>query len=373
MHLTNKPYTYFVQSVLFILFFVHSVSLFGKDSTYKANYYVEPILRIGRVMGYPGNVYLYSPEIRFGKQTLGEKEWEREYHYPHYGIAFRYGSFDNNAFGNKLAVYGYINCSFFDYKRLSLHYQLGFGVAYWFRCYDSILHPESRYIGKHFNAYIDLELGAQYQLSPSFDLIMSADFTHSSNGATKMPNLGVNVISGHAGLRYHISSSRSYIHPIDSVDCFSPQNNIYFFIAPAFRQSKESYGNYFAGTFQIGYMRRFHPKFRYGGGIDIMYSEELRNYLPLEQRSQMKYISQALFASFEVLYNRVVLHVALASYLHRAFDFYEFYYERAGVKLLLGRQYNHFAGISIKAHGGVADYIEWTYGYQFLTWSKKEK
>ncbi|MCL2132247.1 MAG: acyloxyacyl hydrolase [Lentimicrobiaceae bacterium] len=358
----------------------HTTAATGNDSTdCKRSFFIEPVVRMGKIIPVHSGLkdlpqlQMYSLEVKIGKQTAGEKDWEYRYRYPRYGVSLRYGHFGEKMFGDKAVVYGFVNRSFLRYKFLSLHYQLGMGVAYWFRCYDSIQNPENRYLGSHLNAYIDLELGVGFRLSPTFDLTLNGAFTHSSNGAAIMPNLGINVLSAHAGLRYHINQRPQTIYPIDSAKSFSPKNSLHFFVAPAFRQSKKSPGTTFgAGTVQLGYMRQFHPKFRFGAGVDFLYSAELQYHLPPEQHSHWKYCSQAAFASFEIVYNRVAAHAALAVYINKSFDFYEFYYERLGVKVFLGKKYNHFVGFSVKAHGGIADYIEWTYGYQFLTWGKKK-
>ncbi len=58
--------------------------------------------------------------------------------------------------------------------------------------------------------------------------------------------------------------------------------------------------------------------------------------------------------------------------MHRSADFYEWYYERVGFKILLGKHKNHFAALTIKAHAGMIDYIEWGYGLHFINWHDKK-
>jgi hypothetical protein len=82
-------------------------------------------------------------------------------------------------------------------------------------------------------------------------------------------------------------------------------------------------------------------------------------------------MTTAGFVSFELLYNRFVVHAALAAYISRSADFYEWYYERAGFKVLLGKNRNHSLGITLKAHAGMIDYIEWGYNFQFFNWNDK--
>ena len=359
---------------LFISSIIAPLTFFGNDTDKKKDWYLETIIRHGRVIPVHDDIWdvgLISPEIRFGKQTTGQKLCEHYFNFPHYGIAFRYGYFNSPFLDKKFALYGYFNAPIFHYQQFSFHYQLGFGIAYWSNPHDSISNPENRYIGSHLNAYIDFELTVEYELTKSIDLIASTDFSHSSNGTTKVPNLGINVLSGHLGIRYHLNQRQPQVAKTDIFINFIKNNTLYLFAAPAFRQSRKSDATYFAGTLQIGYLRQPHPIFRFGGGIDIMYNGELQNHSPKKKSFQTDYLCQAVFASCELIYDRLILHVALATYINRAFNFYESYYERAGLKFLIGEHRNHFAGISIKAHGGIADYIEWTYGYEFLKWERK--
>ena len=55
-------------------------------------------------------------------------------------------------------------------------------------------------------------------------------------------------------------------------------------------------------------------------------------------------------------------------YLNKAFSHYTPYYERAGIRVVLGKERKHFVGFAIKAHAGSADFLEWTYGYNFFKW-----
>ena len=77
--------------------------------------------------------------------------------------------------------------------------------------------------------------------------------------------------------------------------------------------------------------------------------------------------------AFEVLYGRLVVHLSGAVYLNRAFEYYTPFYERAGVRVLLGKNRNHFVGAAVKAHAGSVDYLEWTYGCHFVSFGDKRK
>ena len=198
----------------------------------------------------------------------------------------------------------------------------------------------------------------------------------------KLPNMGINPLSGAVGVKcyFHRQDTLgiSYRHRDTT---FRKKNSFYAVVSAGTRQSKKdamvtngAAGPYYLGTsLQIGYMRQPHPKFRYGAGIDINYSGELARQLPAEQRRTGKYFSEAVTAVFEVLYGRFVVHVSGAVYVNRTFSFYTPFYERAGFRVLLGKSRNHFVGASVKAHAGSVDYLEWCYGWHFISFGDKRK
>ncbi|MDD6582587.1 MAG: acyloxyacyl hydrolase [Bacteroidales bacterium] len=355
-------------------------------SSLSAQYYIEPAVRVGRVIpnasnvGWLSNVSMYGAEIRFGKQTTGKYAWEKLFNYPEMGIAARYGHFDSPVLGYKFALFGYLNGTIYRIRRWTFHYQFGFGISYWSNPYNLEANPRNRFIGSHINAHIDLALGVDCRLSGKTALTLRANFSHSSNAALKLPNMGINPLSGAIGLKCYLQKPDSLEFNWKIRDtAFRKSNSFYVMASVGTRQSKKdavvtngAAGPYYIGlNLQIGYLRQFHPKFRYGGGIDINYSSELARQLNEgAEHKHSKYISQAVFATFEVMYGRLVLHVSGAVYINRAFAFNTPFYERAGMRVLLGKEMNHFVGASVKANAGSVDFLELHYGYRFVQFGK---
>lgn len=368
------------------LFFIGMCSLFAQKE-YAHNLYFEPAVRIGRIIPNASNssflssVNLYSIELRVGQQTTGDLAWHRLFNYPEFGCALRYGHFDDDMFGDKLSLFAYMNGTIYRKKRFTLHYQFGAGLAYWFKYYDEVLYPKNRYIGSHVNAHIDLALGVDFRLSPQTALTLRANFSHSSNAALKLPNMGINPLSGALGVKCYLKGQKELPFSFRTKDTnFVKKNSFYVAVSAGCRQSKKDAPDdgykaepYYLGTVvQLGYFRQFSPKFRFGGGIDFNYSGELKAHLPANRQQVGKYFSQAAFLSFEVIYNRFVLHASFAAYVNRSFSFYTPFYERAGFRFLLGKNKNHFVGASVKAHAGSVDYLEWTYGCSLINFPDKK-
>lgn len=350
-------------------------------------WYIEPSIRYGRVMPtlktdhFLWETDLVGAEIRVGKQTTGEKEWEQWFRFPSYGAALRYSYFNRPSLGDEIAILGFLNGYFVQRPKFAFYYQLGAGVGFWTKKYNFYTNPENIFIGAYATAHLDLGLGISARLSDHLDFVLKGVFSHSSNGVLALPNYGINGVTVSAGVKYRFYKQLEPIrNVVDTTTTFVPKNSLYISIAPCVKQSRAEFSldhvsprHYcFATTLEIGYLRQFHPKYRYGAGLDLFYNSEILTYFPVEEQNVGKCFMPAAFGSFDVLFNRIVFHVAVGAYIGRYYDFYKPYYERMGVQFLLGKDKNHTVGASIKAHLGRADYIEWNYSYNFYSWNDRK-
>ncbi len=359
------------------------------QETKKNLWYLEPAVRYGRVLpnfkeaSWLWQTDLCSVDLRIGRQTDGQKEWEQWFHYPSYGIQLRYSHFNRESIGDKFAVFGFLNGYFVQRPKFAFFYQLGAGINFWTKKYDFYTNSENLFVGGHVSAHINLGLGISARISPHTDLTLQGDFSHSSNGVLAMPNYGINGLTAEVGLRCRFYEQLDLQYTIDTITQFRPINRLYVSVSPGTKQSRSEWAksdrtaphllkHYFATTLEIGYLRQPHPKFRYGGGLDLFYNREILTYFKPEERKEGMCFMPAAFAAFDLTFSRLVLHTSAGFYLGRYYSFYEPFYERVGVQFLLGKQKNHLLGVNIKAHLFVADYIEWTYGYSFFNWYDKQ-
>ena len=353
------------------------------QSKWKAkDLYLEPSFSYGRLIGTEDdaanliNYSSYNVAISFGKQTTGEKDWEKYFNCPDYGLTFKYGTSNHHFHTNRFALFGYINGRFYQKANFGLTYKMGFGMSFWTNVYDEVTNPQNIYIGSVLNCHLHMELGTYFRIAKNADLTCALLISHSSNGAVVLPNRGANGFALQVGYRHHLNERMPINKEFDVKPTFYPKNSLYFNIGPGVLESRKggTLATHFANTLQIGYARMFNPKFRYGAGIDLMYSTEILMMLPEEERDAWKAFNTAAYASFDILYNRFTVHLAFALYTYRAFEYdkvFTPYYERVGVKYQFGKERNHSAGICMKVHYGSIDYIEWTYGFQFYNWYDK--
>ncbi|MDL2238830.1 acyloxyacyl hydrolase [Bacteroidales bacterium OttesenSCG-928-K03] len=376
--------------IIIILFLVFAnATLFAQKKNNFKDLYIEPSISYGRLIGTEEEDFsnlvahsTYNFAISFGRQSTGSQNWEKYLGCPDYGVTFKYGTSNYELFPQRFALLGYVNGRIFQREKFGLTYKLGGGLSYWTSIYDAETNPDNIYIGTALNCHIHLELGTYFRVSKNSDITFAALISHSSNGAVKLPNRGANGVALQAGYRYHINGRKEINKEFDIKPEFFPKNSFYINIGPGFLESRKGGGlnTYFACTTQIGFARMCRPSFRYGAGIDLMYSAEIPMMLPEGEREQWKGFNSAVYANVDILYNRFVVHIAFATYIYR-YDyrsdyegkpFFLPYYERVGVKYQLGKNRNHSLGICMKVHLGSIDHIEWTYGFQFLNWNDKK-
>jgi hypothetical protein len=371
-----------ISPILFCIIALLFSSEISAQETQKSKgyYYFEPAISYGRfVPTVPEDHFLWQKSIynvilSFGKQTTGEKAWERAFNCPDYGFAIKYGYMDYEAFNSRFAIYAYINGRIYENEFLGFTYKLGGGLSCWNKIYDETTNPDNIFISTHLNCHLNIDLGAFFKISPKTDIVGNVVVSHSSNGALKLPNRGSNALTGQLGLRYHLQDRPLLQKNIDTVLQFHPKNSFYVTEAPGILESHAGDVTkfHFANTMQLGYARQFNRKFRYGAGFDLMYSTELLMKLPEEQRQDYyRAFNSAVYGSFDVLYDKVMIHIAFAKYIYRSFDFFIPVYERFGVKYMFGKDNNHAVGIMMKLHFASIDYIEWGYTYQFANWYDK--
>ena len=163
-----------------------------------------------------GRIYKHTPKIAFAipdhtwgmglnfqYQTYGKDEWNQHHGYPLMGFGLQYFDFgDPQVLGHAVSFFPNITLKLVDRPRWMVHFRAGAGVAWVDRTYDRISNPDNNSIGSHLNNATCFRLVAGVRLSPRWALFAGGSFSHFSNGAAQMPNLGINVPAVLASLRY---------------------------------------------------------------------------------------------------------------------------------------------------------------------------
>ncbi len=312
--------------------------------------------------------YYNGVDVRYGwsKNNI-EDTYNNVYRFPTIGVGWYSSTFHNSEIGkpNALFLFFILPIHFMESKRWTSSYTGAFGLSYKFNPYDEIENPINVFIGSYRNCYVNLAYAINYNISPKLVAYASMGYKHFSNGSFKQPNYGINLFPLGIGVRYKFVEQvqNKPVHPLDP---FIRHNQYNVMLGLGSKNYVHNDPNYFKMTVGVNYLRQINYKYRVGVGMDFFYSAAANQRNPSSQSNFSKSFSYAVVGSWEWVITRVIsVPIGLAYYLHRNEENGEktAYYERVGLRFRMAEHLN--LGITIKAHGGSADYFEWTLAYTF--------
>jgi hypothetical protein len=221
-------------------------------------------------------------ELRFEKSTFGQKAWHARYNYPRLAFSYTHYSLNNtHHIGSARAFSPGFTFDLMKRQRLSfsLGTQVGLGRI------EKPFHPIDNYqniaIGSEINFYFFLQSTLQYQLHRSWVIGLGASFSHFSNNAFKVPNLGFNLPHAQVGIS-HLFGSQKRLQErkefkIDSAAYWS------FRIAGGLNESFPIGGpKHLATNWSINRAKRINPTSSIGGGLDFFYNPAQRASLAVD-------------------------------------------------------------------------------------------
>lgn len=226
----------------------------------------------------------YTLHLKYSFQAQPGNRADRLFGGAYQGIGIGYYAFGNRSeLGNPLAFYLFQGARIARLtSRLSFNYEWNFGLSFGWKPYDPYSNRYNIMIGSKINAYINTNFYLNWVLSPDWTLTPGFTLTHFSNGNTKLPNAGINLMGFKLGLVYRFNRNSKLLR--DQLDDSSipafPRHVSYdlvafgswrrkgYFLGDEFIPSPDTYkviGLSFAPMYNVSY------KFRAGIALDGIY------------------------------------------------------------------------------------------------------
>lgn len=312
--------------------------------------------------------YYQGLDFRLGfRKTDPNDIYSNVYRRPYFGLGFYSSTFHNADVGYPNALYFFLTIpiKFEEDSKFTMSYSGAYGISYNFNAFDSITNPINVFLGSNKNIYVHLEFDMNYKFNEKWAAYGAVGFKHFSNGSFKKPNFGINLFPVTLGVRYKLSN--------DKIDHFRkdiPDFVKYNMVNVAFIAGSKNYvvggDNYLKATLSVNYLRQLTYKHSVGLGLDFFYSDmsNLRNASDASDFSKSFSVGVVASGEWNVT-KRIYVPMGIGLYINRNAENDEKtpYYERVGMRYRFAKHY--FVGLTIKAHGAVADIFEWTVGYSF--------
>ena len=314
------------------------------------------------VMGHLVEQHAFATEISYILKADGSKAWHGAYKNPLYGVTFFHGSVGNRELmGNYSGLYGFLDLPILKTKHYTFSGKLGCGLGYAPKVYDSETNPYSIGVSTHFNALVSLAVQNRWQFG-NHSVSAVLDMTHFSNGATKVPNLGLNLPYFSIGYGYRVKNKKP-----DTVYQYPEFKKYWEFGGIALGSSKEVFptGGKKYGVIGLNAVARRYFKRSLGleMSIDFIYKDAIRAFQSDVPKSVGEIMQVGVFAGYLLPMNHFHLVTGMGYYVKDKFKPEDFLYHRVGMRYVFDNGLN--LNLVLKSHWARADYIEYGLGYTF--------
>lgn len=314
------------------------------------------------------NAHFPMLELDYTIQTLGKKKWHQSYYYPTYGIAYSICNAGNKQLlGTTQALFPYINFNYIRKYNVSLNFRLGLGLGRIEKPFDRITNHANLAIGSKYNAYINLGQDLKIKLNNRSVFTFGIEMHHMSNGAYKVPNLGINLATVCTGYTYYFNDLPKTLNLKKDTTKFKPFNEITLAAGGFVKEVYPLFGpKYPIFVASINGFRRHSEKGKWGVGIDYMHNSAIRYYNKTDgnKTNDNVVIGQiGTTVSYEFVINKVSFPIQLGYYAFSKYKDDGPIYQRIGVRYNFYK--NCIASLMLKTHYAKAEYSEWGVGYKF--------
>ncbi len=307
--------------------------------------------------------YVQEFNLQIGIETNGEKYWQKVRKHPEIGFGLYAANLHNpQILGNSFATYFYYNKNIFSVGKIKFNSYVAIGAAF----LKNHFNPRTNYLnfvnGSLVNIFANVNMEFAYSAKK---IIFYTDIglTHYSNGGSRMPNLGLNILAPSVGIKYRFrvnqpvnTENKKLIKKYD------------FYILQTYTKHDDDFSNSdklqtaIVTSFDAGYYKS--AKTRYGVGIDIMYDDVAKKYLIADGYRNVSTFDCVSFG-FHIGYSAVFsnVHFTFQSIFFVRKKFTSPFYQRYGFRYYAGK---HFvAGLTLVTNFFNAQFIEPSVGLRF--------
>ncbi|MEO5642892.1 MAG: acyloxyacyl hydrolase [Bacteroidia bacterium] len=328
-------------------------------------------------MGHLVKKHITAFELDFSKINAKERAFHQPFHYPKIGVALHFIPLGNpEELGTAIGLYPFINFPLGSKSRnFKMHLRFGYGMGYITHPFDPLENHKNVAIGSHVNACMSLRLNGIWQWNESNYMEIGFGLTHFSNGASTLPNLGINLPMLNIGYYHSIFKAYSNMQGEKTEDkelihlqeiLADRKWHFNAILATGFNDVDPPGGKRY-GVLNIltAYMRQTGRKHKWGGGVDLMYSAAVRHKLAVDTVyvSAIGNLQPGVKVAYEFVVGRISFPIEFGVYAYSKYVNFVPVYNRFAVHYLVN---DHLLlNISLKTHLARAEYFEYGLGWRF--------
>lgn len=303
-------------------------------------------------------------EFSFMKNTDGNKKWHQLYYFPLTGISINIISFQKQSIGNSITIYKKIQIPIFKKNKHRCTFDLGVGPAFFTNRFNRKDNHKNHVISSTITGSFLGGISYNYHLNPKTNLMIALGINHFSNGAFKVPNLGLNVPNISVRFSYLIDNKIDSASLLSKVDLVSHKKTIELIVGNGLKEIFPTGSKKFLASnvnLEFGYLISNYNTIVSGINFfndQSMVQEQKNRELTVKDNKRI-----ALYFGNELILGKTNIITGFGYYIYAPYlGFHKKVYQRYGLKHYVSK--NMFLGLTLKAHKGNADVLEWNLGYR---------
>jgi hypothetical protein len=334
------------------------------NANIESGIYYGFVLKHRQSLGYYIKGHVPAFEININFNSRGNKIFHQVFRYPRFGAGYYYADPGNpQILGRIHSLFLLIDIPVIR-NRVSINYRVAGGVSYLTKCFDITNNYYNTAIGSNFNIFVNLGLNIKINLSNRMTFSNGLSIVHCSNGAVKVPNLGINIISYNIGLLYKLNNALNKTQQIN-LPAFQKKNEYSMIFTNGLKEISQPGGKkYYAYSLCLNFDRIVNFKRKLGAGLDLF--NDISLYSILRSGSTSTSYKEVLrigtHFSTDLIFENLCFTIQEGVYIYQKYFKDGYLYSRYGFKYFTGKHL--IVNLSLKTHIIKADFIEFGIGYK---------
>lgn len=257
------------------------------------------------------------------RQSQTEQGWAAGHQLPRTGFSLFYHWYEAPSLGYSLSVLAFVENDLpAHWQDFSFYYHMGLGLGYQSRVYDSLDNPLNQALSTHLNIAFDFRLGLRWRFLPQWDLQAGVSLFHYSNGASRLPNYGINLWQTQAALTYRFGESLTL--PKRQPSQVLWQDEFLILVNIGQRQLPQDLSYHWTHSLQVEYNLLHNRGNRFGLGLALMndaYLEEYEAWANIwgdgqhEVFSRLQTLTWGPYLNYEMVFDQLSFYLQQGWYL----------------------------------------------------------
>ena len=310
---------------------------------------------------YVRDSYSYFGELYFQQQAPKAARLNRPI--PHWGAGLFVGHTGSKKYIGKMAgAFSFINLPLFRIQRLQSNLRLGAGLGWIEKPYHKETNHKNVLIGTAINGYINALWQNEVALNNRIFLNAGLSFSHLSNGASTLPNLGLNIPAFSFGLRYKVNPTGNTLSKVQEPVKQQWTANVYTSVGVK-QVPWIGSDRYVVNVANVEAAKPVSYRSLLGGGVFLFYDRTFKldqsDIYPLKRN--VSNAQAGIYALYEFRAGRVGLPIQVGVPLLNK-EANEQVFQQVGIRYSVTSKWS--GQVLLKTYGGRADLIHLGVGYK---------